>query len=310
MVSSSFLWIWLGIELVSLSVAIYVLVNSSVADIGGKKRTLVLKYLMVQFVARGITLRSSLLSDSWWELILVVALCLKLGLVPLHSWVVDLFGGISLMDCIVLRVVSKIGPLLILSHWLPRDWAFILRALSIVRGSFIRIIFGDLRHIIRCSSIIGTGWLSISARLGSTALIFCFIFYRASNFVMFWLLEELRVYSLSDSITGLVAGSKMKIVVSLVLMTNLGLPIFLFFIVKLVIILETKWYFLILVTLVLSGVSIIWYSRVINIVWSYEGTSTLGWTSHSLSPGLFAGDVMSGISGLLLVIYLIYWFSI
>lgn len=64
MLSSSFLWIWLRIELVSLSVAIYVLVNSSVADIGGKKRTLVLKYLIVQFVAGGITLRSSLLGDS------------------------------------------------------------------------------------------------------------------------------------------------------------------------------------------------------------------------------------------------------
>jgi len=112
---------WLGIELVSLSVAIYILVNSSVADMRGKKGTLVLKYLIVQFVAGRMTLGSSLLSDSWWELILVVALGLKLGLVPLHSWVVDLFGRISLMDCIVLRVVSKIGPLLILSHWLPGD---------------------------------------------------------------------------------------------------------------------------------------------------------------------------------------------
>ena len=72
-------------ELVSLSVAIYILVNSSVADMRGKKRTLVLKYLMVQFVAGGMTLRSSLLSDSWWEFMLIVALCLKLGLVPLHS---------------------------------------------------------------------------------------------------------------------------------------------------------------------------------------------------------------------------------
>ena len=62
--SSSFLWIWLRIELVSLSVAIYILVNSSVADIRGKKRTLVLKYLIVQFVAGRITLGSSLLSDS------------------------------------------------------------------------------------------------------------------------------------------------------------------------------------------------------------------------------------------------------
>lgn len=309
MLSSSFLWIWLRIELVSLSVAIYVLVNSSVADIGGKKRTLVLKYLIVQFVAGGITLRSSLLGDSWWELILIVALCLKLRLVPLHSWVVDLFRGISLIDCIVLGVVSKIRPLLILSHWLPSDWAFALRALSIVGGSFIRIMYSDLRHIMRCSSIIRTRWLSVSARLGSTSLLLCFVFYGASNLIIFWLLEELRVYSLSDSITGLVSRSKLKIVVSLVLITNLRLPLFLFFIVKLVVILETKWYFLILRTLVLSGVSIIWYSRVINTIWSYEGTSALRWTSHNISPLLFTRYIVSRISRLLLVIYLICWFS-
>lgn len=307
--ASSFLWIWLGIELISLSVAIYILVNSSVSDIRGKKGTLVLKYLIVQFVARRITLRSSLLSDSWWELTLVVALSLKLGLVPLHSWVVDLFGGVSLIDCIVLRVVSKIRPLLILAYWLPRDWAFILGALSIVRRSFMGIIYGDLRHIMRCSSIIGTRWLSISAGLRPTSLLLCFFFYRISNVVIFWLLEDLRVYSLSDSATELVSGSKIKIVVSLVLITNLRLPIFLFFIVKLVVILETKWYFVILATLILSRVSIIWYSRVINSVWSYEGSSSLGWTSHSLSPMLFAGYLARRISRLLIVIYLICWFS-
>ena len=276
---------------------------------GGKKGTLVLKYLIVQFVAGRITLGSSLLSDSWWELILVVALSLKLGLVPLHSWVVDLFGGISLMDCMVLRVVSKIRPLLILSHWLPGDWAFMLRALSVVGRSFIRIMYRDLRHIIRCSSIIRTRWLSISAGLRLSTLTLCFIFYGASNFVMFILLDELGVYSLSDSMVGLVARSKMKMVVSLVLITNLRLPIFLFFIVKLVVILETKWYFLMLRTLVLSRVSIIWYSRVINIVWSYEGTSTLRWTSHNLSPLLFTGYIISRVSGLLLAIYVICWFS-
>lgn len=275
----------------------------------GKKRTLVLKYLMVQFVAGGMTLRSSLLSDSWWEFMLIVALCLKLGLVPLHSWVVDLFGGISLIDCMILRVVSKIGPLLVLSYWLPSDWAFALRALSIVRRSFIGIIYGDLRHIMRCSSIIGTGWLSISAGLGTSTLLLCFIFYGVSNLVIFWLLEEVRVYSLSDSITGLVGRSKTKILVSLVLMTNLRLPIFLFFLVKLLIIVQTKWYFLLLATLILSRVSIIWYSRVINTIWSYERTSGLGWSSYNVSPILLVSYISSRIGRLILIIYLICWFS-
>jgi hypothetical protein len=72
-------------ELVSLRVAIFILVNSSVREIRGKKRSLLLKYLMAQFVARGIVLRSSFVLVEWWHVLFILALSLKLGLVPLHS---------------------------------------------------------------------------------------------------------------------------------------------------------------------------------------------------------------------------------
>jgi hypothetical protein len=56
---------WLGMELVSLSVAIFILINSSLREIRRKKGSLLLKYLMAQFVARRIVLRSSFLVEEW-----------------------------------------------------------------------------------------------------------------------------------------------------------------------------------------------------------------------------------------------------
>ena len=51
--------------MVSLRVAIFVLISHYDSEIRGKKGTAVLKYLIVQFVARRIILRSLLLSEEW-----------------------------------------------------------------------------------------------------------------------------------------------------------------------------------------------------------------------------------------------------
>ncbi len=303
--SKSFIWIWLRIELISLSVAIFILVNRSVREIRGKKRTLLLKYLIVQFVAGRIVLRSSFIIVEWWHILIVLALRLKLGLVPLHSWVIDIFRRISLIECFILRVVSKIRPLLILLHWAP-EWAFLLGVISILRGSFIGIIFRDLRHILRCSSIIRTRWLCIAASFSAPLFIYSFIFYSFSNFVLFWALDKSRTYSLSDRIMNLIPSYKIKILVSLILIGNVRLPIFLFFIVKILVIIETKWYFLILLVLIFRRISIVWYARVINVIWSYERGAFLLWQTTSLSSLFFTFFVLSRISGIILIIYLIY----
>ena len=102
------------IEFLSLGVAIYLLMSYWGDEIGRKKGTALLKYLMVQFVAGRIILGSLLLSEDWWQVLLVIALALKMGLIPLHSWVVDIFGAISLWEGFYLSVVSKVGPFILM----------------------------------------------------------------------------------------------------------------------------------------------------------------------------------------------------
>jgi len=55
----------------------------------------------------------------------------------------------------------------------------------------------------------------------------------------------------------LIPSYKIKIMVSFILIRNVRLPIFLFFIVKMLVIIETKWYFLIMLVLILRGISIV-----------------------------------------------------
>ena len=287
----------------------FILINSSLREMRRKKGSLLLKYLIAQFVAGRIVLRSSFLVEDWWHVLFLLALGLKLRLVPLHSWVIDIFGGISLMECFILRVVSKIRPLLILLYWAP-EWSFNLGIVSILRGSFMGIMYRDLRHILRCSSIIGTGWLCVAASYRVTLFAYSFIFYTLSNLILFWSLDQIGTYNLSDRIVNLMPSYKIKIIVSFILMGNVRLPIFLFFIVKILVIVETKWYFLILLVLVLRRISIVWYARIINVIWSYERGASLVWQGMEVSSLFFTTFILSRISSILLVIYLICWVSI
>ena len=307
------MWTWLRMELLSLRVAIYLLVSYWGDEIGRKKGTALLKYLMVQFVAGRIILRSLLLSEDWWQVLLAIALSLKIGLVPLHSWVVDIFRAISLWERFYLSVVSKVRPLLLMIQWLPSDWIYPLRALSIVGRSVIGMIYSDTRHIIACSSIIGTGWMVIAMSQGAELRVASIFFYGIQSYAVIWSLHHFRANTLSNMATrsypnhGLLFKSTR---LAATLMANLRLPSYTFFALKLFVILETKWYLLLLVSLLASSLSLVWYSRIINMLWVSDPhiytrpsrTTLTIWVWEVLLVGL----TFIGIS----IVSIGYWFSI
>ena len=295
---------WLRIELTSLRVALFILLNSSSNELRRKKRSLLLKYLLVQFVSRGITVASWFLGESWGALLFSVALCLKLRLFPAHSWVVDVFRVLSFFECFTLRVVSKIRPFIIIIEWGQRDYTVALRALSVVRGSILGLVYSDFRHIMACSSIIGTRWLCIASFPNLLVFFISFIFYSLSSLSIFWVLNTLGSSRLSDSITGGGKGHKTKYLRSLALLTNLGLPIFLFFVLKIVVIVEAKSYMVMLGVLVLRRVSIVWYSRISTVIWAYEGYSMVVWMRNHVGPSITSLFILSRPLGLIAILYL------
>ena len=282
-------------------------------EIGRKKGTALLKYLMVQFVAGRIILGSLLLSEDWWQVLLVIALALKMGLIPLHSWVVDIFGAISLWEGFYLSVVSKVGPFILMLQWLPSDWIFPLRALSIVRRSFMGIIYSDTRHIIACSSIIGTRWVVTTLSQGAQLGVMSIYLYAAQSALVIWSLQYFEGVSLSKIATGRFYNHRhlhKSIGLALALMANLRLPSYTFFVLKLYVILETKWYFLLLGALLASSLSLIWYARMINVLWVTDAHTYAGLdlARRTVPFKLFLYARLGFI--ILWIRILLYWFSI
>lgn len=312
-ISTSFIWTWFRIELLSLRVAIYLLVSYWRDEMGRKKGTALLKYLIVQFVAGGIVLGSLLLSEDWWQALLAIALSLKIGLVPLHSWVVDIFRALSLWERFYLSVVSKIRPLLLIVQWLPSDWIYPLGALSIVRGSLMGIIYSDTRHIIACSSIIGTRWLAIAMSQGPELRVVSILFYSFQSYAVIWSLHHFGASTLSNMATRTYPNQRLLFKstrLGATLIANLRLPSYTFFALKLFVILETKWYLLLLVSLLASSLSLVWYSRIINILWVNDSQTYIRPSKGTLT--MWVWEVLLVGSGLigLWIISVGYWFSI
>lgn len=300
------MWIWLRMELLSLRVAIFVLISHYDSEIRRKKGTAILKYLIVQFVAGRIVLRSLLLSEEWWQIILAVALSLKIRLVPLHTWVVDILRALDLWERFYLRVISKVRPFVLIACWLPSDWIYPLGVVSIIRRSLIRIMYSDSRHILACSSIIGTRWVVIVLRQGPEIVLTSIYLYRVHTITLLWTTRAIRIASLSswgqrDLYKSMGIGA--------LLIANLGLPTYAFFVLKLYVVLDTKWYFLLLTTLLASRVSLIWYSRMINVAWIKDRCFVPQLNPRSLSMKIHRKTGQM-ITVRLLFLLCFYWFSI
>lgn len=94
---------------------------------------------------------------------LVLIISVKLRAFPGHIWVIDVFSGLSFIECIVVRLLPKLGLFAILSVLLGGSYSQIpcgvLGVLSVVIGRSLGVGSGDVRQIIGCSSIITVRWV-------------------------------------------------------------------------------------------------------------------------------------------------------
>lgn len=286
----NFYWIWLRIEIISLRVRTRLLIGRGYERgfLGYKKRSILLKYFIVQFFAGASLLgvfyfsrREGIVSQYMFFLLLG----LKLRLVPFHSWVLDIFRRINIIECYIIRVIPKVRPLVLISNY-TFEYRFLLGVISVVGRAALGLIYSDIRHIFACSSIITTGWLCIVSSEDIGIFFICFLIYRSLSLVILFFIYKIRVSSLLERSSRLIRGRcsyKIKIILSLILFRYIRLPFFLTFILKLMVVISSRWYIILGLIISVSRVSIVIYSRIIINVWSYDDLGLLVWVKSDFN---------------------------
>nr|YP_010402396.1 NADH dehydrogenase subunit 2 [Lysmata boggessi]QVT15587.1 NADH dehydrogenase subunit 2 [Lysmata boggessi]QXJ42679.1 NADH dehydrogenase subunit 2 [Lysmata boggessi] len=237
--SCSWLTCWMGLELNLLS---FIPIVSSNKNLYGSESAL--KYFLIQALGSAIILGSApammIFVANTPEIIILAAIVLKLGAAPLHFWFPAIMQGLPWFQGLMLMTWQKIAPILLISY-LPtsRHLTFFILAtasLSALIGGVSGMNQVFLRKILAYSSISHLGWMLTSLSLGLPIFINYFIIYSLTTSSVVFILNSQQIFHLKNIFFSSFNSISLKVYLFLSFFSLGGLPPFLGFFPKLLVI--------------------------------------------------------------------------
>lgn len=264
--SLNWIYVWMGLEINMISFIPLMISSQTILE---TERAL--KYFLVQALGSGLLLlgvflyRMSLYLNSQLlrcSYLLMFRLIIKLGIFPFHYWLPHVIGGSRWITCFIISVVQKIAPIFVLFNLFRMYRAVIgfLGGLGSLIGGLGGLNQSQLRFILAYSSIGHIGWIVICRMLSYRLFLIYFSVYRIINLRIIIVLRKYNLKSL-DIIRSKNISIFFFFVLSFIFMSLGGLPPFLGFYPKIIVInIRIMYgYFLILFVLVLGSLINIFY---------------------------------------------------
>nr|YP_010230038.1 NADH dehydrogenase subunit 2 [Diaphanosoma excisum]QST19920.1 NADH dehydrogenase subunit 2 [Diaphanosoma excisum] len=262
LVSSSTSWLvsWVGIELNTLCFIPLMLSFKS-----GREGESAIKYFLTQTLASVILLISILFIKSFSftisSIFLSFALFIKMGVAPFHSWMVAVGETLHWLGLYLLLTIQKINPLIMIisSSW---SWGLLLIAIifSSVMGAILGLSHTNLRKLLIFSSINHLGWLLMAMTGGLALLSIYFLIYCLLLTPIVFLSKKSNLNYLNQ-ISSLPHQSHILLIVLISMLSLGGLPPFLGFFPKWLVINQLVWSenFILCMILILSSLFTLYY---------------------------------------------------
>nr|YP_009175843.1 NADH dehydrogenase subunit 2 [Dendrocopos major]ALI15655.1 NADH dehydrogenase subunit 2 [Dendrocopos major] len=213
-----------------------------------------IKYFLVQAAASASILFSSLInawSTGQWDitqltnptscLLLTAAIAMKLGLVPFHFWFPEVLQGSSLTTALLLSTVMKFPPIAILlltSNSLHPPLLTLMAIASAALGGWMGLNQTQIRKILAFSSISHLGWMTIIIIYAPKLTLLTFLLYTLLTSTIFLSLNTSHITKLSTLMTSWTKTPMLNATLMLTLLSLAGLPPFIGFLPKWLIIQE------------------------------------------------------------------------
>nr|AAP41563.1 NADH dehydrogenase subunit 2 [Lepomis miniatus] len=232
--SSHWLLAWMGLEMNTLAIIPIMAQHHHPRAVEATT-----KYFLTQATAAAMLLFAST-TNAWltgqWDIqqmthpfpttIITLALALKIGLAPVHSWLPEVLQGLDLTTGLILSTWQKLAPFALLLQMQP-----IQPTLLIILGLSSTLIGGwgglnqtQLRKVLAYSSIAHLGWMILILQFSPTLTLLALLTYlimTSSTFLTFKLNKCTNINSLSISWT---KSPALTCLTPLVLLSLGGLP--------------------------------------------------------------------------------------
>nr|YP_009540698.1 NADH dehydrogenase subunit 2 [Arcyptera meridionalis]AYQ22786.1 NADH dehydrogenase subunit 2 [Arcyptera meridionalis] len=269
--SNSWFGVWMGLEINLLSF-ISMLTNNKNMMMNESA----IKYFIVQAMASTMLLFSILLIQmeslmSWEEkmipsMMISSSLLLKIGAAPFHFWFPEVMSATSWINCLILMTWQKIAPMMVLSYCIQMSiFMFLVIILSISIGALGGLNKTSLRQILAYSSISHIGWMISSMIASENVWELYFIIYSLLSTIMVLMFKNMNLFFINQIYSANNMKTEIKFMMFLSLLSLGGLPPFMGFLPKWIIIqmlIENNMTAIMTIMVVLTTITLYYYMRV------------------------------------------------
>nr|WDA94023.1 NADH dehydrogenase subunit 2 [Apotropina sp. 1 JJC-2023a] len=239
--SNSWLSAWMGLEINLLSFIPLMSDNNLMSTEAS------LKYFLTQALASTILLFSFILmmntenflkfvNISCTNTMILSSLLLKLGASPFHFWFPNIIEGLSWMNSFILMTWQKIAPFVLMTYLITSNFIIITSILSVSFGAIGGLNQSLLRKLMAFSSINHLGWMISSLMLNQNIWMLYFSFYTFLSFNMAFMFNIWKIFHINSMFSMFLNSTSMKFMMMFNLLSLGGLPPFLGFIPKWIVI--------------------------------------------------------------------------
>nr|YP_009685505.1 NADH dehydrogenase subunit 2 [Pachypanchax playfairii]QDS02597.1 NADH dehydrogenase subunit 2 [Pachypanchax playfairii] len=232
--STHWLLAWMGLELNTLAILPLMAQHHHPRAVEATT-----KYFLVQATAAATILFAGI-SNAWftgqWEIqqmshplpctLLILALALKIGLAPLHTWLPEVLQGLNLNTGLILSTWQKLAPFSIIVQ-LNTPYSptlIILGITSTLIGGWGGINQTQLRKILAYSSIAHLGWMILVLQFSPTLTLLALFTYIAMTSSLFLLFNFIKATNINTLATTWSKAPVLTAFTPLVLFSLGGLP--------------------------------------------------------------------------------------
>nr|YP_009340945.1 NADH dehydrogenase subunit 2 [Chascanopsetta lugubris]AID59784.1 NADH dehydrogenase subunit 2 [Chascanopsetta lugubris] len=233
--SSHWLLAWLGLEINTLAILPLMARHHHPRSVEAST-----KYFLAQATAAATLLFAST-TNAWltghWGIcdtihplpttLVVLALCLKMGLAPMHAWLPEVLQGVDLYTGLVLSTWQKLAPFaLMLQVQTPSTSTplLLVGALSILIGGWGGLNQTQLRKLLAYSSIAHLGWMVLIMQFSSGLSLIGLVLYLTMTFPLFIAFKTNNATSINQLAVSWTKSPSLTALTPLLLLSLGGLP--------------------------------------------------------------------------------------
>uniref|UniRef100_UPI003000FAD1 NADH dehydrogenase subunit 2 n=1 Tax=Desmometopa sabroskyi TaxID=3118444 RepID=UPI003000FAD1 len=235
--SNSWLGAWMGLEINLLAFI------PLMSDNNTNSSEAALKYFLTQALASAVLLFTIILmmfnlktyllnNNSFIQMMMLSCFLLKMGAAPFHFWFPNIMEGMSWINSFILMTWQKIAPFMLTSYIINNYLIIICAILSTMMGALGGLNQTLLRKLMAYSSINHLGWMLSSLMLNEMLWMTYFLFYSFLSFNLILFFNLFKIFHIKQMFSLFFNSKILKFVTFMNLLSLGGLPPFLGFIPK------------------------------------------------------------------------------